>query len=261
MSTRRRLSGALLVASLAAVLVAAVPAQASHSWGSYHWARTSNPFTLQLRDNLTTSQWQSSLTGASGDWTQSSVLNTTVVPGSITGKNLRRCQAAAGRVEICNYKYGNNGWLGIASISVSGGHITAGTVKVNDTYYSTAQYNTPEWRNFVMCQEVGHIFGLDHQDEDFGNANLGTCMDYTSNPGTNQHPNAHDYAQLETIYRHLDSTSTVGASSAAVPAAAFGASVSEWGQAIRYSSDGRPSLFVRELGHDTKVFTFVVWAL
>ena len=62
-----------------------------------------------------------------------------------------------------------------------------------------------------MCQEVGHTFGLDHQDENFNNANLGTCMDYTNDPSTNQHPNKHDYDELITIYSHLDSTTTVGA--------------------------------------------------
>ena len=49
----------------------------------------------------------------------------------------------------------------------------------------------------VMCQEVGHDFGLDHQDENFNNPNLGTCMDYTNDPSTNQHPNAHDYEELD----------------------------------------------------------------
>src|SRR3990167_937294 len=65
-----------------------------------------------------------------------------------------------------------------------------------------------------MCQEVGHIFGLNHQDENFGNENLGTCMDYTSDPSgtladpdqlSNEHPNQHDYDQLGIIYSHFDS--------------------------------------------------------
>jgi hypothetical protein len=29
--------------------------------------------------------------------------------------------------------------------------------------------------------------------ETFDNPILGTCMDYTSDPTTNQHPNRHDY--------------------------------------------------------------------
>jgi predicted Zn-dependent protease len=60
---------------------------------------------------------------------------------------------------------------------VSGSHIVQGTTKVNDTYFNTATYNTRAWRQLVMCQEVGHTFGLDHQDETFNNPNLGSCMD------------------------------------------------------------------------------------
>ena len=53
---------------------------------------------------------------------------------------------------------------------------------MNDSYFNTAKYNTPAWRRLVMCQEVTHDFGLDHQDEIFNNANLGSCMDYTNDP-------------------------------------------------------------------------------
>ena len=59
----------------------------------------------------------------------------------------------------------------------------------------------------MICQEIAHDFGLDHQDENFSNPNLGTCMDYTSDPEgppSNEHPNQHDYDQLESIYSHLD---------------------------------------------------------
>jgi hypothetical protein len=44
------------IISIFAVLavMAAFPfsASANHSWGSYHWARTSNPFNLKLGDNV-----------------------------------------------------------------------------------------------------------------------------------------------------------------------------------------------------------------
>jgi len=53
---RLRLLGALVIGSALAVLLALVAyspaAQANHSWGKYHWARQSNPFTLQLDDNV-----------------------------------------------------------------------------------------------------------------------------------------------------------------------------------------------------------------
>jgi len=249
-----------IVALIFLGFVAAVgtTAEANHSWGSYHWARTSNPLTLKLGDNVTPI-WDSYLGVASSDWSQSSVLDTTVVPGSTNPKN---CRAVAGRVEICNSKYGNNGWLGIATIWANGNHITQGTVKMNDTYFASAKYNTPAWRQFVMCQEIGHTFGLDHQDENFANANLGTCMDYTNDPSTNMHPNAHDYEMLEAIYNHLDSASTA---TQTVAGQNSNLSVdtdnpSSWGKAIHTSQTRNPSLYVRDLGNNQKVFTFVVWA-
>lgn len=206
-------SGILAFAiSATLAMVVAVPAQANHSWGNYHWARTANPFTLKLGDNVT-SNWDGYLNEASADWSQSDVLNTTVVTGS--AGNVKRCNAPSGRVEVCNAKYGFNGWLGIAGISLSGGHIVSGYVKLNDSYFNTASYNSPAWRRFVTCQEIGHVFGLDHTDENFNNANEGTCMDYTNDPDgppSNEHPNAHDMDQLAAIYAHTDSNTTVGAS-------------------------------------------------
>lgn len=264
-------------AVVAFVAVAAV-VSANHSWGGYHWARTSNPFTLKLGDNVT-SAWKSYLGMASSDWSASStvLLKTLIVSGAT---DPRRCRATNGRVEVCNAKYGANGWLGIASIWVSGSHITQGTVKLNDTYFNTTQYNTPAWRQFVTCQEVGHTFGLDHQDVTFGNPNLGTCMDYTNDPdGTiygqlsNLHPNAHDYEELGIIYAHLDGFTTLiskklfGAAFAKAEGKVHSGDTEsdfsepqEWGKVIRHDQNGRGLLHERDLGNGEKLFTFVIWA-
>lgn len=251
----------VLVAGVGAITAATV--EASHSWGTYHWARTANPFTLKLSDSVT-SQWDAYLAQTSADWSVSTILDTTVVPGYANPKN---CRATAGQVEVCNSRYGGTGWLGIASIWASGNHITQATVKLNDTYFNTTKYNTPEWRAFVMCQEVGHVFGLDHQDENFTNANLDTCMDYTNLPASNQHPNQHDYDMLDTIYAHLDSSTSISQTTASQSPATNNEQVPvdsnnphEWGRAIRTSSNGHHSLYVRDLGNDNKIFTFVVWA-
>lgn len=229
-------------------------AAASHSWGNYHWARTANPFTLKLGDNVG-SAWDKYLRAASVDWSVSSVLDTKVVSGTTNG---RTCRPKAGRVEVCNSKYGKNGWLGLASIWVSGNHITQGAVKLNNSYFNSNPYNTSAWRQSVMCQEIGHTFGLDHQDEDFGNPNLGTCMDYTSDPSTNQKPNQHDYDQLEAIYAHLDSTTTVAAGSVS-SGAEVGEDPASWGKAIKHSKNGKSSLHEKDLGHGNKILTFVIW--
>lgn len=245
-------------------------AYANHSWGGYHWARTSNPFTLKLGDNLSTN-WDPYLTTTSADWSISSVLDTSVVLGGTTA---RRCRATSGRVEVCNYRYGNNGWLGLAQIWISGSHITQGLTKVNDTYFSTVKYNTPAWKNLVMCQEVGHTLGLDHQDEIFNNANLGTCMDYTDDPSgllknqfNNEHPNTHDYDELATIYGHLDSFTTIQSGTQKLP---LGLSVakrvqggdfenkSEWGKELR--NNGKVALYERDFGAGNKLLTFIILA-
>lgn len=258
------------------LLLGAAAAEANHSWGGYHWMRTSNPFTLKLGDNVS-SAWDAYLSTASNDWSVSGVLDTAIVIGTALrhrSPNLD-CSPVSGTVQVCNKKYGKNGWLGLAQIWVSGGHITQGTAKMNDTYFNTAKYNTRAWRNLVMCQEVAHTFGLDHQDENFDNANVGTCMDYTNAPAggvvngfnygpSNEHPNAHDYEEIDLIYAHLDTTTTVS-SARATGASTLAQSgdlenVSEWGRALRYSSDGKPSVLVRDLGNGQKIFTFVIWA-
>ncbi|MBI2120088.1 MAG: hypothetical protein HYT94_00510 [Parcubacteria group bacterium] len=253
----------LVVLVTATALVAGV-AEADHSWGGYHFARMANPLTLKLGDNVSTA-WDSYLGTASADWSLSPVLDAAVVSGKTNSKN---CRAVLGRVEVCNSKYGNNGWLGIASVWVSGGHITQGTVKLNDTYFNTATYNTPAWRNLVMCQEIGHTFGLDHQDEIFNNPNLGTCMDYTNDPsGTlygqlgNEHPNLHDYEELEAIYAHLDTINTASQGISSSQGSDLNMDdPREWGEVVRVSKDGQRTVHERNLGKGEKVFTFVIWA-
>ncbi len=261
----------LLFTTVAVVPYFAPVADSSHSWGGYHWARTSNPFTLKLGDNLS-SGWKPFLTTTSADWSVSTVLDTAIVTG---GTNPRNCRATGGRIEVCNYKYGSNGWLGLAQIWISGSHITQGVTKVNDTYFSRAQYNTPAWKNLVLCQEVGHTFGLNHQDESFSNSNLGTCMDYTDDPSgsiknqlSNERSNAHDYDQLASIYLHLnDGFTTIQSSTAKFP---FGQSVSKgvvnsdfenrsaWGRELR--NNGHMALYERDLGNNNKLFTFIILA-
>lgn len=258
-----RLFLSLTIVASVFLAIFAVNVSANHSWGNYHWARTSNPFTLQLGNNLSPA-WSTYLSTTSTDWSTSTVLDTDVVAGQTNPKN---CRATSGRVEVCNSKYGNNGWLGIAQIWISGSHITQGVTKVNDTYFNRSPYNTTAWKNLVMCQEIGHTFGLNHQDEAFDNNNLNTCMDYTNNPETNQHPNKHDYDQLTTIYSHLDSFTSIqngtqklplGQSiSQAITNSDFG-NRSDWGRELR--NNGYIAQYERDFGNGNKLLTTIILA-
>jgi hypothetical protein len=236
---------------------------ADHSWGGYHWARTSNPVALKVADNVT-STWDPYLKEAISDWNASIVLDLSKVTGS---NRPRQCRPTAGRIEVCNERYGNTGWLGIAQIWLDGVHITQATTKLNDTYFTTSTYNKPEWRRLVTCQEIAHDFGLDHQDENFDNPNLGSCMDYTSTPlgpPSNEHPNSHDYEELVNIYSHLDSTTTVGASLPKAMPPAMGQidfdTPAQWGKIVRSSRDGRVQVFEQDFGRGHRVITHVFWA-
>lgn len=270
-SSRRTLLALFLTLLVFAAL--ATVTSADHSWGGYHFARTSNPFTIKTGDNVSAA-WDPYLDEAIGDWNASTVLDLLKVAG---GTNPKNCRPTAGRIEVCNSKYGNNGWLGIAQIWITGGeHITQAITKVNDTYFSTPTYNTPAWRRLVMCQELAHDFGLDHQDENFNNPNLGSCMDYTNDPDggpggasnsdpSNEHPNAHDYEQIEIIYDHTDSTTTIGQSvdSAKAPQAMDDLEVDgpgQWGRLIRSSRNGRVQVYELDFGRGHKILTHVFWA-
>ncbi|MBA3688843.1 MAG: hypothetical protein H0W81_08455 [Chloroflexi bacterium] len=272
MRTSRRLA---IVISLLATFSLTFPAltAADHSWGGYHWARTANPFTLQLGDNVGTT-WDGYLTTASSDWSSTSYDGKTDSFGKVvlnplrtsvvTGAAKRNCRPTTGRVEVCNGSYGNNGWLGLASIWLnSSGHITQGTAKFNDTYFNLSAYNNPNEKQHVVCQEIGHTFGLDHQST--SGADLNTCMDYFSNTGSNAtntdstHPNLHDYGELTYIYSHLETYATVKATA---PTKAGPA------QAPGFAGDGTPIgaspargiAYVTDFGGGNVVITFVIWA-
>lgn len=259
----RMLAMYAVAAGCCAVSVAAL---ATHSWANYHWARTTAQFTLQVGDNLS-SDWKGYLSKASTDWNSPGAVgaaSTPLLTAVVTGNSNRRCSMQAGTTQVCNSKYGNNGWLGLASINITGDHITQGSAKMNDTYFSTVKYNTPNERQHVMCQEVAHTFGLDHQSTD--GTSLNTCMDYFSNTGANATsiasttPNAHDFDELNTIYKHLDSTTTVAAHTATNPSQF---QVTEdplsWGYLLRQSGNGRSSTYEQLHGDGTRTLTHVYW--
>jgi len=261
-------TGAAVAMTFSAVLVA------DHSWGGYHWARTTTSFNLTVI-NSTTADWVPYVTHATQDWSSSqSVLNMVdVADGSATSKDRRQCSAPTGQVRVCNLAYGFNGWLGIAGISIdSNSHIVRGYVKLNDSYFSTSFYNHANWKQSVACQELGHTVGLDHQDEDFNNQSLFTCMDYQDPPF--ESPNAHDYEELEVIYSHVDTYNSYvsgggggggggacnappgkGCNKADVPDDPPG---NAWGRSL--GRKGQREKFLRVDPDGTRHVTFVLWA-
>ena len=252
-----------LAAALAVTVALPAGASANHSWNGYHWARTANPFTIKLGDNVS-GPWEAMLATASSDWSQATSGNpvrTTVVPG---GTRPKPCKATAGRVEVCSASYGNTGWLGVAQIWITNSvHIVQGTVTNNDYYFGSSSYaynNSAEMQH-VICQEIGHTFGLDHQSTDGSSQN--SCMDYYHNTSASDtqstHPNSHDYGELATIYAHLDSTTTIG-SAPASSGSSTGNDASSWGRLVAGSRTSGESVYEQRLNASQRVVTFVIWA-
>lgn len=249
-----------LVGVLSLFLFLPVPVVATHSWNGYHWARTANPFTLKLGDN-TSGNWSGMLAVTAGDWSLSNILDTAVVPG---GSKPKSCRPTLGRDEVCSANYGNTGWLGLAQIWITGGtHIYQGAVKNNDYYFGSSiyKYNNTAEQQHVICQEIGHTLGLDHQSTN--GDSLNTCMDYYHNTSASDtkstRPNQHDYDELDVIYAHLDAITTLGQTTKNLPAVATEDlnDPREWGKLIR--SDVRESVYERDLGRGHKLLTFVTW--
>ena len=276
--------GTIRAAAAAAVCAAALaaPALANHRWSTYHWNRPSGEVTVPVGDNVT-SAWDSYLQvavnggGGKPGWNDSQYIQSPLVAGTTIAKN---CKAVPGTIQVCNSRYGQTGWLGIASIWLSNGHISQGTTKLNDTYFVSGSYNQPKWRRMVTCQEVGHDYGLGHVNENFDDPNTGSCMDYSNAPGrndgagTNEYPNTHDFDELKTIYTdHADSAAATNfaqrSPGQAVPegvAAGLGDGIpgdspAAWGRAVHRDGAGRPDIFEQDLGNGNKKITHVFWAV
>lgn len=260
-----RIVPVVVLAVVMAGLTTAGIASANHQWGKYAW-NAESPVSLSIGGNFEGEHdWGNEFGVAVADWhNDGTILNLApVVHGN--ANNREDCTPATGTIEVCNFNYGDNGWLGIASVWISKGkNISKANSKMNDHYFdSVAYYSDPRWRQLVMCQEIGHDFGLDHQDEDFSNTPIGTCMDYTGNDLTDAdiHPNDHDLEQLIAMYGSSggDGGGGNGNKGRGRPSV-VSASSGEFGRAIGADASGRANVFERDLGNGQKVITHVFWA-
>ena len=269
---------------LAICLVVAVPALASHGWGPYHWGRSGAAASITIYRSLTVtsySNWpdhlQKSVFGDPANpnsanrrgWNDSTVLTLSIASSATDSTTRYNCSAPSGAIRVCNYSYGSTGWAGLAQVWPDGAnHITRANTKVNDTYMGSTSNNP--WRRHVMCQEVGHDFGLGHTSENGSSQN--TCMDYyrnTSNSDwTSTGPNQHDFDQLITQHH---------AAAIASPVQVFTESLRDrgpiaeidmnepwqWGSPFAWDRQGRAVSFVLDHTpgqHGDEVITHVTWA-
>jgi hypothetical protein len=222
----------VLVIALAMLLLSAAAALANNTWNGYHWPDGADPhegsISLILVDDL--DEYETEYAAVLGDWDSGSnggngplsLSSSTGGARPIACNNIATGAAGAeidGTIHVCNGTYGTNGWLGLARIWVaSNGHIDAGVALMNDSYMlDDPNYAKPNAAQHVLCQEIGHTFGLDHQ----GSPKKQSCMN--SRWGLTDPffvgPNQHDYDTLDGIYGSASSEDGGGSSKPCNPKA------------------------------------------
>jgi hypothetical protein len=273
-----------LVALFAVSVLVALPVFASHGWSNYHWGRSSAEASIPIYRSLTVttySNWpdhlQKSIYGDPANpnsanrrgWNDSTVLALSIVSSATDSTTRYNCSPSTGTVRVCNYAYGSTGWAGLAQVwPDSAAHIQRANTKVNDTYMGSSANNP--WRRHVMCQEVGHDFGLGHTSENGTSQN--TCMDYyrnTSNSDwTSTGPNQHDFDQLRV--QHHASTYQDPATQALVNSLRDVGPLEQidmnepwqWGTPFAWDHEGRAVAYLLDRSPEPgdEVVTRVVWA-
>lgn len=135
----------LFIAFVCVMMVLVAMPAVAHNWGC--WIQPNR--TVYVRN---TASNYSQANAALNEWSNDTILNIVNVSYHT-------------EVSVYDGNYGNTGWGGLASIqSYSGCTIYHGHALLN-TYYSY----TSNGKRGVFCQEVGHLFGLDHSND-------GGCM-------------------------------------------------------------------------------------
>ncbi len=157
------------------------PPAAAHNWGC--WRQPNR--TVYSRNTASNS---SQAAAALSEWSNDTVLNIVNVSYHT-------------EISVYDGNYGNTGWGGLASIeSSSGCNILHGHATLN-TYYS---YSSNGKRG-VFCQEVGHLFGLQHSND-------GGCMGggYYYDINTNYQVVSHNINDIASKYSGVPASTAPG---------------------------------------------------
>ena len=175
------------VAIIGALWVSLVAAD--NSWNGYHWASgNSSPTVL---DKTSSSLYD--VSAGVSEW--ASFPNSPVTPVIL---------AEGKKGEITVTEAFNQFWYGQARVFLEDGHITKGQIKLNTRLLNPLGADAAD---HVLCQEIGHILGLQH-DRTAPDTCMNDTIDLSVSPQTS--PNPHDIDTLIAAYNHTDVVSGDG---------------------------------------------------
>ena len=70
------------------------------------------------------------------------------------------CTPTDGRIKVCNGDYGKTDWRGINVALINGEYMVNSVAMLNDYWL----YDDDQ-KQYTMCHELGHGFGLAHTDD------------------------------------------------------------------------------------------------
>lgn len=102
-------------------------------------------------------------------------------------------------VSVFDDNFGDTGWDGLATIEstelFNWNHITHAHARLNTYYVDNSPYNNAWERRAIFCQEIGHTFGLDHDD-------TGSCMGFGYFSNATNTINGHNTNDVYNKYRY-----------------------------------------------------------
>ena len=148
--------------------------------------------------NALDDRWTSYFAEAVADW-ENGDPDALVLTISVAKSPDSSCTPIDGKMKVCNGDYGDTGWRGVNELTFNGKDVIQQSVAKMNEFYLDAGSSDNE-KQYTMCHEIGHGFGLAHTDENFMNAPLGDCLDYTKNPAPNLRPGLVNFEKLANMY-------------------------------------------------------------